>query len=234
MSHIFISYSHKDGDYAHKLSDALKKNGFSPSMDEDIEYGDRCIPTITEAIRRSSCVMVIMTPDAEQSEWVEKEILIAQREKKRIFPLLLQGIEFPSLINVQSVNVSGGIMPPQRFFDEKLAEVAPLGTPPAPRARPMQKVAPPTTNRPIGERPAYLKTALVAPRPINSAHQPWDRVTFRFLLIVAFFVPYLAVPFVLIKVRKSEAKRDQAIVLITVGVVTFVMVVVSLLLPRSA
>jgi TIR domain-containing protein len=233
MSHVFISYSHKDSDYAHKLTEALRKNGFAPWMDEDIDYGDRWISTITQAIRDSSCVMVIMSPAAEESEWVEKEILIAQREKKRIFPLLLQGKEFPLLINVQSVNVAGGVMPPQVFFDEKLAKVAPRAARPVPEQRPMQNPVPQIRNRAIGESPAYLKSGGAAPRLINSADPPWDRVTFRFLLLVAFFVPYLAIPFVLTKARKSEAKRDQAIWLITVAVISLILIIVSLLLPRT-
>lgn len=117
MSHIFISYSHLDSRYAQSLAEELTRRGFSVWIDYDINYGDRWFATITEAIRRSSCVVVIMTPDAEQSEWVEKEILFAQREKKPIFPLLLKGSGFPLLITSQYVDVTNGKLPPDRFYE---------------------------------------------------------------------------------------------------------------------
>jgi len=39
MSHIFISYSHGDGDYARSLRDAMESKGFSVWIDERIESG---------------------------------------------------------------------------------------------------------------------------------------------------------------------------------------------------
>lgn len=39
MSHIFISYSHKDSEYAHKLADALKEAGFEVWIDGRSDYG---------------------------------------------------------------------------------------------------------------------------------------------------------------------------------------------------
>jgi hypothetical protein len=37
--HIFISYSHGDGDYAHRLKAALKGRGFTVWIDDRIDYG---------------------------------------------------------------------------------------------------------------------------------------------------------------------------------------------------
>jgi len=65
-----------------------------------------------------------MTPDSEGSEWVEREILLAQRERKPIFPLLLYGQENPLLITIQYADVTNGRMPPDNFY-ERLAQVAP-------------------------------------------------------------------------------------------------------------
>jgi hypothetical protein len=41
MSHIFISYSHDDTDYAHRLEGELKRRGFEVWIDDRIDYGTR-------------------------------------------------------------------------------------------------------------------------------------------------------------------------------------------------
>jgi len=74
---------------------------------------------------------VVMTPEAERSRWVEREVLLAEREGRPIVPLLLRGREFPLLINVQYVDVTGGQMPGTGFYD-RLDRA--LGRPAAPEA----------------------------------------------------------------------------------------------------
>lgn len=39
MSHIFISYSHKDSDYAHRLAEALEAYLLDVWIDDRIDYG---------------------------------------------------------------------------------------------------------------------------------------------------------------------------------------------------
>jgi ActR/RegA family two-component response regulator len=41
VSHIFISYSHDDGDYARKLESALKQRGFEVWIYDRIDCGTR-------------------------------------------------------------------------------------------------------------------------------------------------------------------------------------------------
>jgi formylglycine-generating enzyme required for sulfatase activity len=121
--YVFISYAREDQIYARKLANDLRARGFETWMDDRIDFGDRWWQTIVQAVRASAAFIVVMTPDAEQSEWVEKEILLAQRERKPIFPLLLRGQEFPLLITVQYADVTSGQMPPAPFY-ERLARVA--------------------------------------------------------------------------------------------------------------
>ena len=73
--HIFISYEHKDQPYTRKLRDSLRQRGFEVWMDEHLESGDRWLRTIEQAVRDSAAVVVVMTPEARDSEWVEAEIL---------------------------------------------------------------------------------------------------------------------------------------------------------------
>ena len=38
MAHVFISYSHKDKEYARKLADELKRRGIDAWIDDRIDY----------------------------------------------------------------------------------------------------------------------------------------------------------------------------------------------------
>ncbi len=122
--HVFISYAREDQAYVRELAADLRGRGFGVWMDDRIDFGDRWWRTIVQAVRSSAAVIVVMTPAAEQSEWVEKEILLAQREKKPTFPLLLRGQGLALLITVQYADVTQGRMPPDSFY-ERLARVAP-------------------------------------------------------------------------------------------------------------
>lgn len=135
MSHIFISYSHEYRDYAQKLVKATQTAGLAVWFDERIESGDRWWRTIAQAIRESSAVIVIMTPEAEASEWVEREILVAQKHNKPIFPVLLKGQEFDLLITTQYEDVRGSKLPDADFFN-RLRQAASGSTPRTPTVRP--------------------------------------------------------------------------------------------------
>jgi hypothetical protein len=115
--HIFISYSRQDQGYARKLEDDLRERGFEVWIDDRIETGERWWQTIDQAVRACAVFVVVMTPDSHESEWVEKEIMLAQRQEKPILPLLLRGEEFSLLIDTQYVDVLDGRMPPQDFYD---------------------------------------------------------------------------------------------------------------------
>lgn len=113
--HLFISYSRRDSEYAMRLREHLIHNDFEVWIDSAIEHGDQWFSEINEAIKACVAFVVVMTPDAEQSEWVHKEILLAKRYQKPIFPLLRAGAEFPILIDIQFADVTDGEMPSTAF-----------------------------------------------------------------------------------------------------------------------
>jgi formylglycine-generating enzyme required for sulfatase activity len=144
MADIFISYAREDQTYARKLADSLRQRGLEVWMDDRIDFGDRWWQTIVQAIDTSTAFVVVMTPDAEKSEWVEREILVALEERKPIVPLLLRGRRFPLLVTTQYVDVTNSRMPPDDFYErldrevraqskEETIEVAPLA--PEPKVR---------------------------------------------------------------------------------------------------
>jgi serine/threonine protein kinase len=113
---VFISYSHSDSAYAQHLREQLVANRFDVWIDHKIGSGDQWFGKIQDAIKSCAAVLVIMSADAEQSEWVEREILLAQRFKKPIFPLLLNGEGMGLLINIQHTDVRGDKLPDSAFF----------------------------------------------------------------------------------------------------------------------
>ncbi len=135
MSHVFISYSRQDRDYARKLADSLRARGLVAWIDEaDIPGGAEWQKTIEENIIRCAAFVVIMTPAAEKSPWVKNELLLAQNKHQPIVPLLLAGEVWFGLLDKQRFDVRDGHLPPEAFY-KRLAEVLqpqPPGPPPAP------------------------------------------------------------------------------------------------------
>lgn len=176
MSHIFISYSRKDQKYARDLAENLRVNGFDVWIDDRIDYGDRWWRTIVDAIKDSGAFVVVMSPEAEQSEWVEREILVAQKSKKPIFPILLRGAEFALLITTQFADVRNGSLPPDDFY-ERLQKVL------KPKHESGVFVAPlpetPTTKPIVKNRRLPVQTKYLLPLIIG--------ILFMVIVIVALF-----------------------------------------------
>jgi formylglycine-generating enzyme required for sulfatase activity len=136
---VFISYGHQDSAYARALAEDLRGRGIDAWMDDRIDFGDRWWRKIVSRLRACSAFVVVMTPEAEESEWVEREVHLALREKKPIIPLCLQGEGFALLITIQYVNVRDGRLPPPRFY--RLLDTA-LGRPAEPEiAEPVERPA---------------------------------------------------------------------------------------------
>jgi hypothetical protein len=118
VSHIFVSYSHKDTQYVYDLTAELEKRGFLVWLDEHIPKGARWFQEIQKAIADCIAMIVVMSPDAEESEWVEQEIILARSQNKNIFPLLLRGECFPILIARQFTDITTGSLPDDEFYEQ--------------------------------------------------------------------------------------------------------------------
>jgi formylglycine-generating enzyme required for sulfatase activity len=107
---IFISYCHGDKDFAGQLIDDLSAAGHACWIDtSSIKGGDEWIMTIAEGIINSYALVVIVTFEALQSKWVQKEILWAQQKKKLVIPVILEDVihetRFFPLVDCQGVKV---------------------------------------------------------------------------------------------------------------------------------
>lgn len=106
MSHVFISYSKSDHDYASRLADALLNAGFDVWLDtENLKSGVAWWNEIVAGIRTCAAMIVIMTPRSQASRWVQREVLLADEWGKPMFPLLLEGENWPLFVDKQFEDV---------------------------------------------------------------------------------------------------------------------------------
>ncbi len=118
MTQVFISYSHKDSQYAHMLANHLKQHYVSVWIDDRIEYGSKWTSEIEKGLNDSQAVIIIMSSNSEGSEWVQNELAYAQGKKKVIYPFLLEGEgAWLPLAATHFVDVRGGKMPIEKFYE---------------------------------------------------------------------------------------------------------------------
>lgn len=95
----FISYSHKDEDFARRLHGRLQQEGlrvwFAP---EEMKAGRKLIEQVDEAIRVYDKLLVVLSEASMSSAWVKTELSMArqreQQERRRVlFPVRLVDVE---------------------------------------------------------------------------------------------------------------------------------------------
>ena len=124
MSHIFISYSHTDKDYVHKLQEALQNEGFEVWIDDRIDYGTVWPKVIQNQLDTSDALILVMSPRSFESFWVQNELERAREDGIPIFPLLLEGRQWLSVQTLQYADVRDKSLPPEKFY-KQLEEVTP-------------------------------------------------------------------------------------------------------------
>lgn len=90
--HVFLSYSRKDSEIMRRLRDDLRAGGLTVWTDENLQPGTPSWKdSIEGAIEQAGALAVILSPDAKQSVWVERELDYARNQGVRIFPVLARG-----------------------------------------------------------------------------------------------------------------------------------------------
>jgi hypothetical protein len=151
MAQIFISYSRKDIDFIRKLARDLESAGYEVWWDlSDLRGGDDWVKTIPAAIASSQYVIVALTPDATESEWVRKEYTQALSLHKKVIPLLLKTGSVPFALNtINFVNFTSGEYADR--FKELLSALDFKGKPP--EVTPYQKAL-------LSLSPAFLRIGI--------------------------------------------------------------------------
>ncbi len=93
--HVFLSYSRQDTEMMYRVRDGLRAAGLLVWTDDTgLEPGTPSWEAaIQEAIREAGCMVVLLSPDAMDSEWVTRESAFAATWDLRIFPVLVRGNE---------------------------------------------------------------------------------------------------------------------------------------------
>lgn len=128
MAHIFISYSKQDIEFTRYLKTLLEAEGYIVWVDEArLTPSARWWKTIEQNIETCSAFVVVMSPNAYESDWVEREILLAEKEKRPIIPVLLAGEAWSRLANIQHVDMRSGLRAKltEHFLDTLKAQVEP-------------------------------------------------------------------------------------------------------------
>lgn len=97
--HFFMSYSRDDASLQKKIISDLRQRGLNVWVDTEnlIPGSPAWEREIERAIRSASGIIVLLSPDANNSEWVRREISFAEQSQKRIFPVLIRGDEDDSI-----------------------------------------------------------------------------------------------------------------------------------------
>lgn len=111
-NHIFISYRRKNPDksFTYHLIEDLRAAGHSTWVDrEGLDPADYFSEEIQQAIDSCYAFVVVLSPESVDSEWVQKEMHYAVREKSsRVYPVLLQEVEPPLILaNIQYEDLQG-------------------------------------------------------------------------------------------------------------------------------
>lgn len=112
--HVFLSYSRDDVSIMIRIREELESKGIRAWTDEGLIPGTESWKRdIEKAIRDALGIVVILSPSAKQSLWVERELDFARVHGIRVFPILVHGepnnaipIE---LINAQWIDIRGEV-----------------------------------------------------------------------------------------------------------------------------
>jgi hypothetical protein len=147
-NHVFICHSHAhDSPYVERLTDFLTGQGIAVWHDKENHHRRTVDQHIQQRLDGCAAFVPIMTPEAEASPWVAREIARAEELGKPILPLLLSGRRFFSLADIQYVDVSGGQMPPASYLD-RLRALAGQAVP-TPEAVPVAEATPEPVPSPV-------------------------------------------------------------------------------------
>jgi len=103
MSHVFISYNKNSGDFIEDLKKNLEDKEFEVWIFEDFDnlpLADDWPKKVDQAIKDAFAILLIMTPQAKESENVIYEIGFALGAGKKVIPIMLEKTSLPARISL--------------------------------------------------------------------------------------------------------------------------------------
>lgn len=118
MGYVFVSYHRSDVGYVDRLVTHLEAAGVEVWIDRgDIQPGARYRRVIEQAINDCDAFLIVLSPRAKTSDWVENELDWAEQQGKPIYSLLLEGRPWFGLTARHYEDVVGATLPSQRLMD---------------------------------------------------------------------------------------------------------------------
>lgn len=98
MSYVFLSYSHQDEEMMREIKEELTDEGIEVWSDDELEWGTPSWERdVQKAIRNAAAMVVLLSPNANESLWVGRELSMAELLNIKIYPILIAGTEAESL-----------------------------------------------------------------------------------------------------------------------------------------
>jgi hypothetical protein len=136
--YVFISYDHEhDVSYVDALADQLTAAGLSVWYDRGPMTDGRWTDVVAPQLDGCGAVVVVMTPEADRSEWVFREFDRAMRVGKPISPLLVRGEPFLALAGLPHDDATGGGRPGLAWV-ERIRATLGAGAQPGATAMPLE------------------------------------------------------------------------------------------------
>ncbi len=102
MSDVFISYSRKNSDFAHKLDAALTAAKRDVWIDwQDIARGEDWWHSIQVGVDSADTTLIIVTENWLVSEVCQRELAYVRQQNKRVFPIIREKVEGDLAIRVK-------------------------------------------------------------------------------------------------------------------------------------
>jgi hypothetical protein len=93
---VFISHASKDRVLAKRVAESLKLFGFQVWDESQVLPGAIIAEQLTEALKSANAMVVLLTPEAVESAWVQSEISYALGKKDfkgRVIPVIAASAE---------------------------------------------------------------------------------------------------------------------------------------------
>ncbi|MGZ6301982.1 MAG: TIR domain-containing protein [Ktedonobacteraceae bacterium] len=119
---VFISYHHEDADSAENLMNKIKGAGFDSWVDsENLRAGEEWQVSIDQAIKSAFALIVIMTPNAQASEYVTYEWSFAWGAGIKVIPVMYKQTQLhPRLKTLQYLDFTNYSTRPWGWLFEAL------------------------------------------------------------------------------------------------------------------
>jgi len=99
---VFISHSTQDQGLVISLANLLSKFEVEPFVAEwYLTPGERLDKKVFEQIKKSDCIVALLTRNGMRSSWVQQEIGFSLQQGKPVIPMVEKGIELKDLAALQ-------------------------------------------------------------------------------------------------------------------------------------